>query len=669
MDYLEWNKRIAKYFFRPEFAQQPVCLAVTPELLRHLAPEDVSDPQGDFIAACKRGINNESPQGICHRALEAYRRWNGNAAVYSECPPVIGYLGFFVLVAGLNDDVVISEAAYYARLRELLNQTGSGTYPTFDQMCQIWDAVRRWSLNGQHGSLGILLHNRTLLRHVGWPKSHALLREQDRKDLPRLFHQRGFRPERPPRDEALWRALATYPWTRSKTQDLFTQTQDVQRQLLLEIVLAELARFDPDDETLWGQEVIRTIPRPQTYDIRLCLTGLNKSAGRVSCRVRIFSREGRLPTIIRFQETGWECGDDWEGWSTYLEDTSSGDYLNGANPDFGWQQNMTIPIQGGGRATRIGRSIIFFEKYDGDWRETSEVPAQGQFLVVCHTTEETQLRTWGCRYAAELRPLPTVKFCSEWRLYEGYGAQQGYFRRGPLTLDGVSLHLRGVRLGRGNEFFQFFPPTIEVAVPDLSAVDLSCTRLEDQTEYPLRRAEAEPGVWHLGGTPTAGEYLIIARHGEDQRRIQFCLRSPDGIGDASQGLYDGFGRKTSEAGEVALCGARVFRPKVHDMPALRPFGSEFFYVGRNVGELSDSRHGRPNFRPVWAIRERSRDEAEAKFVGEDVDWGPPHPDRSLRCWQMRDEWKQKLRERRIIVRGSQGHAELMKSYTARAARL
>src|SRR5258708_13851774 len=101
MDYLRWNDAIAAHFFDPTREGWRVWLDVTEEVIGGIGKEwNLGVP--DFVAAVKRGPAWAESNGFCQRALESCAGWR---ARHLKFPPYIGYLGLFVLAAGIEAEV------------------------------------------------------------------------------------------------------------------------------------------------------------------------------------------------------------------------------------------------------------------------------------------------------------------------------------------------------------------------------------------------------------------------------------------------------------------------------------------------------------------------------------------------------------------------------------
>ena len=184
MDYLRWNDQIASKFFNPEAAGRRVYLHVTRELIAEIGrDEGIAVP--DFVRSVKGGPPWCSGVPLCLRAKEAFVGWR---KVPSKLlfPPYIGFLGLFVLAAGLGEDGEFSMQAYYPRLRKLLgDEESTRPYPHFEEMRELWADLERWSQGDKHGEIGVFEYPATgRFVNVGVPISQTILTEQERRDLP-----------------------------------------------------------------------------------------------------------------------------------------------------------------------------------------------------------------------------------------------------------------------------------------------------------------------------------------------------------------------------------------------------------------------------------------------------------------------------------------------------
>ena len=145
-------------------------------------------------------------QNLCLGALDCLDGWRGRSLQY---PPYLPYLGLFVLAAGKEGE--FAPHAYYPRLRQVLDETGSGTYPRFEKMRPLWDDLERWANEDMEGSLGsFTVRVAGSCSHVGVPFAQTVLSEQERGALAQVFAAAHLDPNALPGDAELGRLLSTH---------------------------------------------------------------------------------------------------------------------------------------------------------------------------------------------------------------------------------------------------------------------------------------------------------------------------------------------------------------------------------------------------------------------------------------------------------------------------
>jgi len=686
IDYLDWNEALAKYFFRREFAQQPVFLAVTPEILGVLAP-DIDDPQAHFVRCCRRGVCDAPPGDICVRAIEAQREWDGNRD--RDWPSVIGYLSLFALAAGLYDEDASTSNEYYDRLRQLTNHRGN--FQQFDHMSRLWRAVSEWSRVEGQGRHGLLVENRFAQEHVGWPRSQVLLRERDRQELPRLFHTYGFIPERLPREDALWAALLSWRWERNGANALFNGNNfGEQRSVLVETVYAELARFDPDDHTLWNRPASnRALGENRQYELRLCLDNLSAGNASVQSRLRLFSAQGLLPAIVRLLSplggnNHWECDHASDGWSDYILGTDD-DYVKGTEVD--WQNGTTLKIIGGGRVCLKARQVRFLTRSaERGWQETLQVPHGEQFLILSRDSAGANVEAWGRNACPQpLRLLTVTGLAEGWRLYQGKDAEHGY---GDATHGGFALATKtpfgirlrgGLRAHLGNTFFASAPPDVYVNGVQHIGVTITCYNVDNNDEVAVTQDDDDNQLWHLENPECSGSFLIEANFGGEIKRLSFALEVPSTQKIMNPPWRDGLGREPqSSYTGPRIAGALVADGDFPRCPPPVPFRDPFTYLGRIRGQVShmnqpgNTDKNFPEWEPVWILRPLGQNQREAIFVGEDYHYDysayPPTLDIANAYNLYHGDWRA-LFGPNVKIHGTKEQQELWQQYRAGVNRL
>ena len=690
IDYLDWNEALAKHFFRREFAQQPVFLAVTPEILGDLAP-NIDDPQAHFVECCRRGVGYDPPGDICVRAIEAQQKWDNNPD--RDWPLVIGYLSLFALAAGLYDEDASTPTEYYDRLRQLTNHQGN--FLKFDRMSGLWRAVSEWSRVEQQGRHGLLVENRFAQEHVGWPRSQVLLREGDRKELPRLFHTYGFIPERLPREDTLWAALLSWSWQRNGANALFKSNNlGEQRSVLVETVYAELARFDPDDHTLWNRPAPNRVLREnRQYELRLCLDNLNAGNGSVESRLRLFSAQGLLPAIVRLLSplggsSHWECDHASDGWSDYIL-ANDDSYVKGTEVD--WQNDTTLQIIDGGTVCLKARQVRFLTRSaERGWQETLQVPYGEQFLILSRDSAGASVEAWGRNACPQPLGLLTVTGLAEgWRLYQGKDAKHGY---GDATHGGFALatetpfgiRLRGgLRAHLGNTFFASAPPDVYVNGIEHISATITCRKVDNKVdnndEVAVTQDDDDKQLWHLENPECSGFFSIEANFGGEIKRLSFTLEVPSTQKTIDPPWRDGLGREPQSAYTgPRIAGALVAGDGFPRCPPSVPFRDPFTYLGRVRGQVSymnqpgNTDENFPEWEPVWILRGTGQNQCEAIFVGGDHHYDyltcPPTLDIANAYNLYHGDWRAWF-DRNVKIHGTKEQHELWKRYREGVSKL
>lgn len=348
--YLEWNDAIAGHFFTRDRAGQPVWLYVNDELVTELGTRLGGD-RAVFVEAVKAGPPWATAAGLCQRALQALEAWRDRGL---EFPPYVGYLGLFVLAAGIEGD--FSQREYYPRLRWLLGEQDidAGTLPSFNRMLELWDDLETWSTRDRQGALGVftarIAGNKI---HIGLPIAQTVLSEDERRALPGLFAEAGLDPTAAPPDDELARMLRGATILRNRTRELVRTRRDLERyEVLLDTVIEELAVWDgtfdePSDE---GAPARKTA----FGSLRLCVR-LDRTAARLStsfrCRMnQEFPEEGFLLKGAGSPELSC-CDSGLPGWSQSLVEAETGNQFDAASVD--WKDGLSL------RAENLGWRFAF----------------------------------------------------------------------------------------------------------------------------------------------------------------------------------------------------------------------------------------------------------------------------------------------------------------------
>lgn len=339
--FLRWNDALADRFFNNQMAGRSVYLYITQSLIKEMEQE-LEPEAGKFLTTTLGGSPWATRMGICQQALQAYSGWRNKNLRF---PPYIAFLCLFVLAGGTEGE--FAAHAYYPRLRQLLSPVdpGKGTVPSFDRMQVLWEDLEEWSVFDRAGELGEFKARFTGGNvHIGYPLAQAMLTEQERKALPRVFYATGLDPTSPPPADELTRALrstAASAHLQPRTVRLVANQQggDVFG-ALLDIVAEELAEWDGEVET---NDYVEDGPDLSFARLRICLS-LDTVAGianaSVRCKVnRDFPEEGLLLEVSGL-EGKFRLNEYREGWSREITHSETGELLDASL--LNWQKNETM---------------------------------------------------------------------------------------------------------------------------------------------------------------------------------------------------------------------------------------------------------------------------------------------------------------------------------------
>src|SRR3990167_5071506 len=205
MSYLEWNNRLAKYFFNEEMAGRKGLLYVDTKLINTIGTGlgDVNDFKQFVII----GPPWSTRDSICQKALQAYENWRKRDIDY---PPYIAFLALFVLAEDTEGE--FHSHAYYPRLRMFLGETnGTGAPPSFDKMWELWMDLEKWNREDKNEELGrFTFRIRGGWVHVGLPLSQTILSHKERKTLQIIFNKAELDPTDIPAVDTIKRIMLDY---------------------------------------------------------------------------------------------------------------------------------------------------------------------------------------------------------------------------------------------------------------------------------------------------------------------------------------------------------------------------------------------------------------------------------------------------------------------------
>ena len=196
-EYRKWNQSIFNYFFDGKFQNKLIRLDINDEVIEVISAElkfDPKDFEDKFRSVIKRTLDD---QDTFNPILKCMRPWT--KAQYHQrniTPPFIAILAFFSYVAeGMTRDENFMSNNYYGRLQDhLLVDDKNKMQRSFYKFDQVWKRLNTWLVEWEY-ELGIPTAYPLDFRvHISVPISQALIRDEDRKNLHRVFEYAEFNP-------------------------------------------------------------------------------------------------------------------------------------------------------------------------------------------------------------------------------------------------------------------------------------------------------------------------------------------------------------------------------------------------------------------------------------------------------------------------------------------
>jgi hypothetical protein len=652
--YLSWNDALAGHYFRPEAAGQPIWLYVTDDVIGELGSQRSSTGVPDFVSAVKIGPPWCTANGLCQRALQAFEGWRNRGLDY---PPYIGYLGLFVLAAGLEGD--FARHAYYPRLRVLLGEVGDGALPSFARMLELWDDLERWSTQDKRGSLG-LFEARIVGGHihVGLPIAQTILSEDERQALPKMFADAGFDPTSPPPDDALARMLRAQivGVLRPRTRELVRTRRDPESYaVLIDTVGDELARWDGSyqDEAEDG----RPGRDRKLAGVRLCVE-FDRVSGRLGSSMRC-----RLPGDFPDHELSltspglpsMTCYDSGlPGWSSALEIADTHDAVDAASID--WRQGVAFKEETlGWRLSLPSRRVRILTSGQADGLpglvEVQQVPRAQAIYLLYQESDWIRLMDWTQHECREFQILPVRNGIRDgWQLGSCSEVTGDSLVRSAFPELALSERVRiglvgGVRSPGGSGYFPFAPPTLSLE-GGTGTESLRCNGRELVQAGSARRY-AVPDDF-----PVESRLAFEAvRDGQPVKRLSIYLTgqfewrrtNPAAV---SNGRGEPWAGDSVGAAGALTVGERprtdMFEKSLILAPGIDRRAPRIFFIGSSPGQVYTwpKEGGSTEWRPVWAVPMGRH--GHAVYSGEDIAAARPDVDHQNSRPDDIQLWKQVL---------------------------
>ena len=642
-----WNEALVSRFFNPDMAGRNVHLYVSQDLIDEIGQ---GMPKADTFRDAVAGLPTApitNGKNVCKRAYRGFRGWRLRGL---DFPPYVGYLCFFVLASGADGD--FAAHAYYPRLWTLLKYEGeTGPAPWFDRMGELWDDLENWSVFDKQGEFGIF-QSRSIGGHVhiGYPLSQALLVEKERQALPNVFYHAGLDPaSNHPSDEIAMalRSSTARQLMRARTVQMAERPHDELHKALIEAVTDELAAWDGTvTETEHGQTV-RTLA-----GLRLCIE-LDQIAGIAKSLIRC-KLNHEFPEAGISLNNGLRADEDVNGWSLPVESAFTGEALDASRLD--WRQGTTMRSESPSYQLRFkGYPVRIFtsglSEGISDLVDTHTLPQGQPFYLAYPVSAWSRLQEWAMTQCQEFQDLNIVRGLPEkWRLASVASAIDDEAVKYEFPILSFQSGLRlllvgGIRSSRGNNFFDFAPPSVLIAggPPDL---EVYC----DKT---LLSFPTSGNILTLpGNLPVGSPITIEARAGNSiLGRKSLFLTGDFSLPSGEPEVFLDFTGSVIQLGNdiTSIAGALVndscldagaFAADTFEDWEYERGGMQGFLVGPLPGQIVTwpSEPFPKDWIPTWAITKHKRNRLKAVYVGDMLkatsSKTPNTPNRrSLKAWK------------------------------------
>ena len=454
LTYIDWNNEIAKHFFNPEKAGTRVWFSVERELIEKIAQRNDTNFIS-FIEAVKKGPDfvNRPRQTICSKATATFEEWQPNKDQF-EYPPYIAYLVLFVLAVNHGDSEDFSEIDYYGRLNSLVGENISTNHfkPTLD----LWDDLENWSQRDKQGAWGEF-HNDTIGNkfYVGIPLYQVILSKEDKKNLPEIFWKMGWDSDSNPTEEEIISALKIHKTLLSNRISKRIERGFVDfLAILTNRILEELSIYDQDEEQIEDQDR----ESDKRGSIEICMD-IDKTAEQANFYFRC-KRKAGLP------EEGFILKNDHSSWEV---SPSSSNKVKEFNID-DWKKDF-VAQSGSYKFYYKGEKYKIFTSGDtlgiNGWISGQNHSLNKPFYLAIHNSLLDKIQKWGSKECDQCQKLDFNGLPKDWHLFEIKGINGDKLIKQDIPTLAIDkkprIHFEGgIRLSKGNRFFSFAPPKIQI---------------------------------------------------------------------------------------------------------------------------------------------------------------------------------------------------------------
>ena len=501
LTYIEWNNQIAKRFFNEESAGTRVWFSAEKELIDEIARKNSVDFD-HFIETVKKGPDwiNRPNQTICGKASAVHDNWRSKKDL--DYPPYIAYLALFVLAVNHGESDDFSENDYYGRLGDLVNKKLTTNH--FKKTADLWDDLENWSIKDKRSALGEF-HNDTFGKHfyVGMPLFQVVLKTEDRQNLPDIFSKTGWDSDSCPTEAEILKALTDNKKLLSnKTRKRIDTGAAAFLSVLTDRVLEELRDYDEEaEQPAKGQDK----ESAKRGAVEICLN-IDKTAQKIDFYFRCKRKAGLPEEIFMLKRNGSE-------WKVILSSSILSQKIERFTID-DWQKDFTAE-SGKYKFHYKGEKYKIFTSAESlgasDWISGQKPLSNQFFYLAAHENLADKIQKWGQSECDVFQELDFSGLPKEQRLFEikGIKGDRGIKQYIPALAIDEKRRIRfegGIRLKRGNQFFDFALPKILVTG---RAEQNPVYQTGDQPDIPLTPVPGEADIFNLPTDIPFGENIKI----------------------------------------------------------------------------------------------------------------------------------------------------------------
>lgn len=407
--YDDWNASVEAEFFDGSWAGRPVYLDMEDEVLEAIADRagSTGDPKVALANAVRPTLYLPPETGghLLDLHLRRLRRWQQSRT--DDAPPCLAVLALFSMAAeGMRGDESFRSNNYYARLSQCVGINPKARAAAAKRVesefrrdsLELWNGLNAW-LRDHDGALGLpTAYSFDWRSYVGVPISQALLREEERLELRKLFDAYRLRPGQELAVSDMLRLLQEWlprADVSPTLKRLFAQADAQAR--IADIACIELQAWDgsianriegdidPRSALLLAAQ-IRRVPRPT-----LTLSLVARGSSTIGIGEYILDGPAAGPAREAFSETAGRAvllDGPSDGWRELQADgrISFPDLLIAA-------VHLTEP-KSGSRLARKPRRLVILER-DEEYRlavEVDRAQLARENIVLAHNTLSSEVR-------------------------------------------------------------------------------------------------------------------------------------------------------------------------------------------------------------------------------------------------------------------------------------